>query len=81
VKRKTLVLRSYVSCGIIVAEGEGGFLPITPQEGEMKAYCFKCKKQQEMKSPEEVTLKNGRKAVKGTCAVCGGKTMRMGGKK
>jgi len=61
--------------------GERDFSPIAPLEGEMKAYCFKCKKQQEMKNPKEVTLKNGRKATKGTCSVCGGKTSRMGGSK
>jgi hypothetical protein len=44
----------------------------------MKAYCFKCKSQQEVKNPKVVTLKNGRKATKGTCAACGGKVSRMG---
>jgi len=61
--------------------GEADALPIAPQEGKVKAYCFKCKKQQEMKDPKEVTLKNGRKATKATCSVCGGKIMRMGGSK
>jgi hypothetical protein len=44
----------------------------------MKAYCFKCKKLQEIKNPEQVTLKNGRPAVKGVCSVCGTKLFRMG---
>jgi hypothetical protein len=65
----------------MVIEGEVHPLPNTPQEGEMKAYCFKCKSQQEMKDPKEVTLKNGRKATKGTCAACGCNISRMGGKK
>lgn len=56
-------------------------MPITSVEAEMKAYCFKCKTQREIKDPKEVTLKNGRKAVKGTCTVCGGKISRMGGMK
>lgn len=43
----------------------------------MKAYCFKCKKQQEIKNPEQVVLKNGRHAVKGICPVCGSKLYRM----
>jgi len=34
-------------------------------------YCMKCKKKTEMKDTVEVTMKNGRKAVKGKCAVCG----------
>jgi hypothetical protein len=65
----------------MTAEGEQDSSPITPEEGEMKAYCFKCKKQQEIKDPKEVVLKNGRKATKGICTVCGGKISRMGGTK
>lgn len=34
------------------------------------AYCVKCKKIREMKSPVIVTMKNGRKAQKGKCPVC-----------
>jgi hypothetical protein len=36
-----------------------------------EAYCVKCKKKTEMKNPQEVTMKNGRHALKGTCSVCG----------
>lgn len=32
---------------------------------------MKCKKSQEMKGGKEVTMKNGRKAMKGTCSKCG----------
>ncbi len=35
------------------------------------AYCVKCKAKQEMADEKEVTMKNGRKAVKGKCPVCG----------
>jgi Domain of unknown function (DUF5679) len=35
------------------------------------AYCMKCKTQRELKNPETVTMKNGRKALKGKCSVCG----------
>ena len=46
-----------------------------------EAYCVKCKKKQEMKDAEEVTMKNGRKAMKGTCPECGTGMYRiMGGK-
>jgi RNase P subunit RPR2 len=37
----------------------------------MKAYCMKCKKTMEMVGGKEVTMKNGRKAMKGTCTKCG----------
>lgn len=39
----------------------------------VKGYCMKCKKKREMKNPKLVTMKNGRKAYKGTCSVCGTK--------
>jgi len=44
----------------------------------MQAYCFKCRRKVEMKSVEQVTLKNGRPAIRGTCSVCGTKVFRIG---
>ncbi len=44
----------------------------------MQAYCFKCKQMRDIKNPVNVVLKNGRPAVKGVCAVCGTKVVRMG---
>ncbi|MES2223495.1 MAG: DUF5679 domain-containing protein [Patescibacteria group bacterium] len=35
------------------------------------AYCVKCKAKQEMSEAKEVEMKNGRKAMKGKCPVCG----------
>ena len=34
-------------------------------------YCVKCKAKKEMKDTENVTMKNGRKAMKGKCTSCG----------
>ncbi len=34
-------------------------------------YCVKCKTKREMKDPQRVTMKNGKPALKGQCAVCG----------
>jgi hypothetical protein len=36
-----------------------------------QAYCVKERTMREMKNPQEVTTKNGRRMLKGTCAVCG----------
>ena len=47
----------------------------------VSGYCVKCKKKQEMKDAKEVTLKNGRKAVKGTCPACSTKMFKIGGMK
>ena len=37
----------------------------------MEHYCVKCGERREMKDTEEVTMKNGRKAMKGKCVKCG----------
>ena len=42
--------------------------------------CMKCKKQVKIKDPEEVIMKNGMKAEKGTCTKCGTKVFRILGK-
>jgi hypothetical protein len=46
-----------------------------------EAYCVKCREKREMANAEEVTMKNGRKAMQGKCPVCGTKLFRiLGGK-
>jgi uncharacterized protein (DUF983 family) len=46
----------------------------------MEAYCVKCKAKKEIKTPVEVTMKNGRKAMKGKCPTCGTGMFRILGK-
>ena len=46
----------------------------------VQGYCVKCKKKQEMKDAKEVTMKNGRKAMKGKCPVCSTGMYRIMGK-
>jgi RNase P subunit RPR2 len=46
-----------------------------------KGFCVKCKKPQEMKDAQNVTLKNGRIAVKGKCPTCGTSMFKILGKK
>jgi len=36
------------------------------QEG----YCVKCKAKREIQGANEIVMKNGRRALKGTCPVC-----------
>ena len=43
------------------------------------AYCVKCKQKREILHAQEVTMKNGRRAVRGTCAICGSGIYRIGG--
>lgn len=35
------------------------------------AYCVKCRKKTEMVEVQQVTMKNGRPAMKGKCKECG----------
>ena len=44
----------------------------------MEAYCLKCKTQREMKDPAAITMKSGKPATNGTCAVCGTKMFKIG---
>ena len=51
-------------------------------QGQVMAYCVKEKAQQPMKDPTQVTLKNGKLAMQGTCTSCGTKMMKfISGKK
>jgi len=46
----------------------------------VQAYCVKCKAKKEMSNAQNVTMKNGRKAVKGKCPSCGTGMYRIMGK-
>jgi hypothetical protein len=44
-----------------------------------EAYCVKCKAKREMKDAKSVTMKNGKKAMKGVCPKCGCGMYKIGG--
>ena len=46
-----------------------------------KGYCLKCKAPREMAEAKEVTMKNGRKAMKGKCLTCSTGMYKILGKK
>ena len=46
----------------------------------MEGYCVKCKDKKEIKDGTEVTMKNGRNAMKGKCPTCGTGMFRILGK-
>ena len=46
----------------------------------VEGYCVKCKSKKEIKDAQEVTMKNGRKALKGKCPDCGTGMYRILGK-
>ena len=44
----------------------------------MEGRCMKCQTNREISGAKQVTLKNGRPAVTGTCATCSCKMFRIG---
>ncbi len=46
-----------------------------------QGYCVKCKAKKTIKDAEEVTMKNGRSALRGKCPDCGTGMYRILGKK
>jgi Zn finger protein HypA/HybF involved in hydrogenase expression len=44
----------------------------------MQAYCLKCRAQREIRNPQQITMKNGKPATKGTCPTCGTTMFRIG---
>lgn len=47
----------------------------------VEGYCVKCKAKREIKGATQVTMKNGKPAMKGTCPKCGTGMYRIGAKK
>ena len=44
-----------------------------------QAYCVKDKMKVEIQNPKQITMKNGKSALQGTCPKCGNKVFRIGG--
>jgi Domain of unknown function (DUF5679) len=44
-----------------------------------QAYCVKDKEKVEVQNPQQITMKNGKPALSGTCPKCGGKVFKIGG--
>jgi predicted RNA-binding Zn-ribbon protein involved in translation (DUF1610 family) len=53
---------------------------ITGPEGGIvaQAYCVKDKQKVEIQNPQNITMKNGKPAVKGQCPMCGNTVFRIG---
>ena len=72
--------------GLIQAplSGCGTRVPVTHLEDRggahmAQAYCVKDKQKVEIQNPQNITMKNGKPAIQGTCPICGGKVFRIGG--
>jgi Domain of unknown function (DUF5679) len=44
-----------------------------------QAYCVKCKTKRDMEDEKQITMKNGQRALSGTCPVCSTKMFKIGG--
>ena len=44
-----------------------------------QAYCVKDKMKVEVQNPVQITMKNGKSALSGTCPKCGTKVFKIGG--
>jgi hypothetical protein len=44
-----------------------------------EAYCVKDKMKVEVQNPQQITMKNGKKALSCTCPKCGTKVFKIGG--
>ena len=63
----------------ILAWSEEGRTAIAPPDNAtIEAYCAKCKMKRKMLNAIEVTSKDGRLAVRGTCEACGSNLHRFG---
>ena len=45
----------------------------------MQIYCVKFRAKRDAENVQEVTMKNGKKANRGTCPVCGTSMFKIGG--
>jgi Domain of unknown function (DUF5679) len=61
---------------------EKGFSSPSAHPSEVRpvpeGYCVKEKKKVEIQDPKQVTMKNGRPAIQGTCPDCGTKIFKIG---
>lgn len=44
----------------------------------MQMYCVKCRAKKDANDVQNVTMKNGKPAVSGTCSTCGTKMFKIG---
>ena len=55
-------------------------MPSIPDRRQLMSmgYCVKCKASREIKDAKQITMKNGRPAMQGSCPVCGTKIFKIG---
>jgi len=66
--------------GLYLTSEMSSILLIKGGDKMAQGYCVKCKSKRDMANEKPVTMKNGRKAVKGKCPTCGTGMYRIQGK-
>ena len=61
-------MHNFLLRALIYSDGPNLFLINVARSIKMEAYCVKCRDKVTIDNPEQVTLKNGRPATKGTCS-------------
>lgn len=74
-----LILVQIILLFVLFNQGFNLFYSALRGGGEVLMYCVKCRAKREGKDIQEVTMKNGKKAKKGKCEVCGTTMFRIGG--
>jgi hypothetical protein len=77
--RKLGILGAVIALAIwLLRRGsEGSPAPPPAAEDAIEGYCMKERKKVAIANPEPTTSKDGRSAVRGTCADCGSKIFRF----
>jgi Zn finger protein HypA/HybF involved in hydrogenase expression len=44
----------------------------------VEGYCMKCRAKREIKDAKQITMKNGKPAIQGTCPKCSTKMFKIG---
>lgn len=60
-----------------VAEQAAGEEAVAAIQEGVTAYCFKCKQKREIQNAQRITTPKGRRAMEGTCPVCGTRLFRF----
>ena len=73
---EALLGRSLASAPTAVASQPSA--PMVKLPGTVLGYCVRCKMQREMRNPMSTVMKNGKDAMKGTCAACSAGMFKIG---
>jgi predicted GH43/DUF377 family glycosyl hydrolase len=69
--------REALQAPVYALPAEAGVASVVPIQKRIRAYCMRCRAKREMRNPITMILKNGRRAVQGTCSKCSAKMSQI----